>query len=123
MRLSFSAHRTLTTVGYYIVSQILIQILKGVNYLHKRNLIHRDLKPPNILLKKCYRKGLCAKIADFGIMVFHKCTGQSHTARQGQGHYMAKEVKEGKRYDTKADIYSVGVIFKELIGFTTDFFK
>jgi hypothetical protein len=46
--------KSLTTIGYYIASQIFIQILEGVSYLHKPNppLIHRGLKPVNILLKK-----------------------------------------------------------------------
>ncbi len=45
---------SLTTIGYYIASQIFIQMLKGVNHLHKQNpsLIHRDLKPANVLLQK-----------------------------------------------------------------------
>ncbi len=117
---------TLTPVGYYIASQIFTQILEGFNYLHERDLIHRDSKPANILLKKCDQKGLCVKIADFGIMVTHKFTGQSHTANQGTYHYMAPEVKKKapevkyEEYGTKSDIYSLGVIFKELIDCKTD---
>jgi hypothetical protein len=110
-------NETLTTVGYYIASQIFIQILEGVNYLHKQNppLIHRDLKPANILLKKSRAKGLCVKIADFGYMVIHKFSEQSHTLDKGTPKYTAPEVVDSKKYDTKADIYSLGVIFVNLL--------
>jgi serine/threonine protein kinase len=76
---------TLTTVGYYIASQIFIQILEGVNHLHKQKppLIHRDLKPVNVLLKKCDQKGFCVKIADFGLIAIHDFPEQSHTSDKG----------------------------------------
>jgi serine/threonine protein kinase len=108
---------TLTTVGYYIASRIFIQILKGVNHLHKQNpsLIHRDLKPANILLKMSEAKGLCVKIADFGLIAVHKYSGQSHTLDKGTNNYMAPEVIKNKKYDMKADIYSLGLIFQNLL--------
>jgi hypothetical protein len=109
---------SLTTIGYYIASQIFIQILEGVNYLHKQNppLIHRDLKPANILLKKCDSKGFSVKIADFGLMVIHKFSEQSHTIDKGTPKYMAPEVINNKKYNTKADIYSLGIIFENLFS-------
>jgi alpha-tubulin suppressor-like RCC1 family protein len=105
---------TLTTVGYYIASNIFLQILEGVNHLHKKNLIHRDLKPANILLKKCDQKGFCVKIADFGLMAIHEFSEQSHTLDKGTPKYTAPEVINNKKYDTKADIYSLGVNFQNL---------
>jgi serine/threonine protein kinase len=112
---------TLTTIGYFIVSQIFIQILKGADYLHKQNppLIHRDLKPANILLKKCDRKGFCIKIADFGYMTLHKFSDQSHSKDKGTPKYTAPEVISGKKYDIKADIFSLGVIFENLFDLET----
>jgi len=109
---------SLTTIGYYIASQVFIQILEGVNHLHKQNppLIHRDLKPANILLKKDEAKGFRVKIADIGLAVIHKYSGQSHTIDRGTPKYTAPEVRNGKKYDTKADVYSLGVIFQELFA-------
>jgi hypothetical protein len=109
---------TLTSVGYYIVSQIFIQILEGVNHLHKQNppLIHRDLKPANILLKKRDQKGFRVKIADFGLIAIHYFPEQSHTLDKGTTKYMAREVIESKKYDTKADVYSLGIIFQNLLS-------
>jgi serine/threonine protein kinase len=109
-------NETLTTVGHYIASNIFLQILEGVNHLHKNNppLIHRDLKPANILLKKSDSKGFCVKIADFGLMTIHKFSEQSHSIDKGPVKYMAPEVINSREYNTKADIYSIGVIFKNL---------
>jgi hypothetical protein len=107
---------SLTTIGYYIASKIFLQILEGVNYLHKQNppLIHRDLKPANILFKKCDQKGFCVKIADFGLIAIHYSPDKSHTADKGTVKYMAPEVINSRIYNTKADIYSLGVIFENL---------
>jgi serine/threonine-protein kinase len=107
---------TLTTAGYCIASNIFLQILEGVNHLHKQNppLIHRDLKPANILLKKSDSKGICVKIADFGLMAIHKLLEKSHTIDKGTPKYTAPEVINSRNYNTKADIYSLGVIFRNL---------
>jgi serine/threonine protein kinase len=111
-----------STIGYYITSQIFIQILEGVNYLHKQNfpLIHRDLKQANILLKKDGTKGFHVKIADIGLAVIHKYSGQSYTMDKGTPQYTAPEVRDSKKYDTKADVYSLAIIFKKLFGFETN---
>ncbi len=115
--LLFKNKELLTTTGYFVASQIFIEILKGVNYLHKQNppLIHRDLKPANILFLECKTKGFCVKIADFGLIVIHKFSEQSHTTDKGTPKYMAPEVIYNKKYDTKADIHSLGVIFQNLL--------
>jgi serine/threonine protein kinase len=108
----------LTTVGYYIASNIFLQILEGINQLHKQNphLIHRDLRPANILLKKSEEKEICVKIADFGFMTIHEFLEQSHSSDEGTPKYMAPELFTNKKYDTKADIYSLGVIFENLFS-------
>jgi hypothetical protein len=130
---------TLTPVGYYIASQIFIQTLQGVNHLHKQNppLIHRDIKPDNILLKKSNLRGFSVKIADFGLIAIHKLleksytmdermleytgpevhmfSGQSHTTDIGTTKYMAPEVIKSRKYDTKADVYSLGEVWNNLL--------
>jgi hypothetical protein len=105
---------TLTTLGFYVLSKIFIQVLEGVNHLHKQTIIHRDLKPANILLKRCPRKGLAVKIADFGLTVIHEFSEQSHTMDKGTPKYTAPELVKSRNYNQKADIYSLGIVFQIL---------
>jgi serine/threonine protein kinase len=111
---------TLTPIGYYIASQLFIEIVKGVQYLHQNNIIHRDLNPNNIMIKrekiKNSRKNRSfVKIGDFGLIAIHNFCQQLHTRDRGTLKYMAPEVDSGK-YDTKADIFSIGIIFRELFN-------
>jgi hypothetical protein len=67
--------RSLTSIGYLIASQLFIEILESVHFLHKQNkpIIHRDLKPDNILLKNDYPfNRRFVRIADFGLITLHK---------------------------------------------------
>jgi serine/threonine protein kinase len=112
----FKTNGTLTSIGYYIASQLFIEMLEGVNFLHTQNpsLIHRDLHPLNILLKKCDSKGFSVKIADFGLMTQHEFSDQTHSLDKGKPKYTAPEVINNQIYNTKADIYSLGIIFRNL---------
>jgi serine/threonine protein kinase len=105
---------------YFRLCSLLIEILESVDYLHKQNppIIHRDLKPENILLTT----GLNGRfiIADFGLAINHDFENQSHTSGVGTRKYMAPEVKGSRRYNTKADIYSLGVIIGEMFGFENE---
>jgi hypothetical protein len=101
---------------YYIYCAIFTNILEGVNCLHKYNppIIHRDLKPDNILVKfDENKKKYFIKIADFGLATVHKFVEQTHSDK-GHIEYVAPEVLKGLNYDTKADIYSLGIILNDL---------
>jgi serine/threonine protein kinase len=78
-----------------------------------RNIIHRDLKPANILITDGIN-GRFVKLADFGISVIHQYIDETHTQFSGTLQYMAPEVIKSRKYDTKADIYSIGIIAEEL---------
>ncbi len=106
----------LSPTGYYLASEIFIQILKGVGCLHQHNIIHRDLKPSNILLKKGENSEIFVKIAGFGLSVLHEFSEQSHTRDRGTIKYMAPEISSNKKYDTKVDIYSLGITLKNLFN-------
>jgi alpha-tubulin suppressor-like RCC1 family protein len=111
----------MTRFGYYISNELLIEILESVDYLHKQNppIIHRDLKPSNILITFGI-SGRFAKLADFGLAKLHEFEEQSHTKGVGTVKYMAIEIKEGKKYNTKSDVYSLGVIVQELFNFESN---
>ncbi|KDO28712.1 TKL protein kinase [Saprolegnia parasitica CBS 223.65] len=81
---------------------------RGLVYLHNQNVIHRDLKSRNVMLTAA----LDAKLGDFGIA--RDATDESMTNAVGTYRWTAPEVLKGKHYDTKADIYSFGMILTEL---------
>lgn len=113
---------SLTLLGFYVSSYIFIQVLKGVNTLHKDSrqpIIHRDLKPDNILLRKELELNkdvikVFVKIGDFGLITMHAFAEQTHSEDKGDIEYMAPEVYDGDEYNTKADIYSLGILLKQL---------
>lgn len=113
---------SLTLLGFYVSSYIFIQVLKGVNTLHKDSrqpIIHRDLKPDNILLRKKFELHkdvirVFVKIGDFGLITMHALAEQTHSEDKGDIEYMAPEVYDGDQYNTKADIYSLGILLKQL---------
>ncbi len=72
----------MTPLGYYISSQLFKEILEGVDYLHKQKVIHRDLKPNNVLITDGMN-GRFVKIADFGLATIHEFSGQSHIKYKG----------------------------------------
>ena len=90
---------------------IAIDIAHGLEYLHSRNIIHRDLKSANILLTDAKR----AKICDFGLAGV--CLPNLKLSeRVGTIPWMAPEVlQESPGYDSKADVYSYGLILWELL--------
>lgn len=93
------------------------QVLQGLSYLHKQNVIHRDIKAANILIQ-----GGVAKLADFGLALDLKEYG--HTLREcaGTPYWMAPEVINGDPVDHKSDIWSVGSTTIELLDGKPPFF-
>jgi eukaryotic-like serine/threonine-protein kinase len=92
--------------------EVAADICYGLEYAHARGLIHRDIKPANIFMT---RNG-ALKILDFGLarLMTSELTG-SHMM-MGTLNYMAPEQVRGERIDHRVDIFSVGVVFYELLS-------
>ncbi|EQC31477.1 CAMK/CAMKL/AMPK protein kinase [Saprolegnia diclina VS20] len=97
--------------------RMFLQIVDGLDYLHRNDVTHRDLKPENLLLQP-HPSGLIVKIVDFGLSNTHEQNRLLRTAC-GSPCYAAPEMIEGKMYvGPKADIWSLGVIlFAMVCGF------
>ena len=92
-----------------IIWEIFIQILEGVNYLHNKFIIHRDLKTSNIYLSK---NGM-VKIGGFNVGKNIEDIGMALT-QIGTPYFTAPEIWEQKPYDYKCDIWSMGCILYEM---------
>lgn len=87
------------------------QIAKALSHAHQRGIIHRDIKPQNIML---LRDGTI-KVADFGIAALEDERQDSNEAI-GSIHYIAPEQARGKDPDARSDIYSLGVVMYEMLS-------
>jgi len=89
------------------------QIAQGIAYLQSHNLIHRDLKPHNLLLTRDSTAAI-VKVADFGFARLIQPTTLADTMC-GSPLYMAPEVLSSQKYDLKADLWSSGTILFQMI--------
>ncbi|KAJ8956835.1 hypothetical protein NQ318_014249 [Aromia moschata] len=99
------------------INQILIQLLKGLEYIHSKGIVHHDIKPSNIFIQ-IEASGFLIQLGDFGLA----CPLQSvhHSLAFGTKLYAAPEQLAGK-CNPKSDMYSVGIVLFELAeDFRTD---
>ena len=92
---------------------IMLQLTDGMSHAHDSYIIHRDLKPQNIMIKDDGQ----IKITDFGIAMALNSTQLTQTnSEMGSVHYLPPEQASGKGSTIKSDIYSMGIIFYELLS-------
>ncbi|MCD7773371.1 MAG: Stk1 family PASTA domain-containing Ser/Thr kinase [Ruminococcus sp.] len=88
------------------------QVLKALQHAHDRGIVHRDIKPQNIML---FTDGTI-KVMDFGIARFSRQDGRTLSDKTiGSVHYISPEQARGDITDEKSDIYSVGVMLYEML--------
>lgn len=88
-----------------------LQIIEGIEYLHKHNIVHRDIKPSNIMIDK---NGI-VKIVDFGTSRLEDTFYSDYTlAGYGTKKYSSPEQLSGKTVSYKSDIYSLGLVLTEI---------
>ncbi|XP_039786755.1 serine/threonine-protein kinase ATG1c-like isoform X3 [Panicum virgatum] len=100
-------------VSETVAKHFIRQLASGLQMLRDNNVVHRDLKPQNILLVENNENSLL-KIADFGFAKFLQPFALAETLC-GSPLYMAPEVMQAQKYDAKADLWSVGVILYQLV--------
>ena len=99
-------------LGWKDASHFIVQILRALQHAHSKGIVHRDIKPQNIMM---LRDGTI-KVMDFGIAKFAREDGKTGTDKAiGTVHYISPEQARGGVTDAKSDIYSVGVMLYEML--------
>ena len=94
--------------------KIFLEICEGVQYLHQQKLIHKDIKPANILIKD----GV-AKLSDFGLtkkMEGSMVSLSDKANLPGTLNYLSPEIIKGEKYNEKSDVWALGIIFHQLFS-------
>jgi serine/threonine-protein kinase len=95
-----------------VACQLVKQVAEALDYSHLKGVIHRDLKPSNIMILKSGT----VKVMDYGIARSNRLEALTATgAFLGTPEYVAPETAEGGRTDAQSDLYSLGVVFYEIL--------
>jgi len=105
-------------LGWKDAVHFIVQILRALQHAHDRGIVHRDIKPQNIMLLE----DGSIKVMDFGIARFSRSETRTITDKAiGSVHYISPEQAKGDITDSKADIYSVGIMMYEMLTGTLPF--
>lgn len=106
-------------IDYTEATKMMIDICSAIEYAHLRGVVHRDIKPQNILIQN----GEVIKISDFGIAKNIQGTTilNENTEVMGSAHYFSPEQAMGEKVDVRSDIYSLGIVLYEMVTGTLPF--
>jgi len=102
-------------IEYEKLTEIARGIVSGLQYVHSQEIIHRDIKPQNILMFPGPTDKMIPKIADFGVLKVIEAAVRTHT-RVGQELYMAPEVRLGLQHGFAADTFSLALVLFEMFN-------
>ena len=91
---------------------IVLQILKAARFAHRRGIVHRDIKPHNVIVDEEGR----AKVTDFGIARAGASDMTETGSIMGTAQYLSPEQAQGQPVDARSDLYSIGVVLYELLA-------
>lgn len=94
--------------------EALVQVCEGLGYAHERGVIHRDVKPANILVSRRGRR-LQAKLMDFGVALVDQSTLTAEGVWMGTLSYMAPEYLDSGKASASSDLFALGVILYEIL--------
>jgi Nif-specific regulatory protein len=101
-------------LDYQKIYQILVGILKTLEFLHSKGIIHGDIKPSNVLVSPDKEHNPAVKFTDFGFAEYGKVLEQPYW--KGTIPYLAPEIIRGEEYNHQVDLYSLGVMLYEVLN-------
>ena len=102
-----------TSAGMEVFLGSVTGVLRGLEFIHSRRIVHLDLKPDNVLVAKSERGGLEPRLIDFGLAKVEREFGGKRI--MGTTYYIAPETILGARVDRRTDLYSLGVVLYHLV--------
>jgi hypothetical protein len=104
-------------IAFHFAADIVAQVADALHHAHQFSIVHRDVKPANVVVSGSGR----AKLTDFGVAFVPASDVTQHGSALGSPRYMAPEQVLGQAIDARADVFSLGVVLYELLTRRTPF--